>query len=197
MTKECIDCKEVLPLTAFNRNGGNAKYRPECSVCEKRRRIERQTTDPFKYTVNKLADGILSRTGSKIDHPKNKIYKERGIKCLLGASRNEVVDTLIDNFSEDIKRIMDSGEKPSVDRIDPYGHYEVGNIQIITLQENLLRSNITSRARSVEVTLPQGEVMVFESVAEASRELGIKRDTIYWGADNPGGNRKGYEFKID
>lgn len=195
MNKTCIDCDIELPLVTFNRNGGEA-FRPECKACEKKRRVAKQSIDPFHYVVTNLADGILGRTKYKIDSEKNKTYKERGIKCLLGDTRAEVRESLIKYFSADIKEIMSNGEKPSIDRVNPYGNYEVSNIQVVTLKENLKRSSITNKAREVEVTYPQGNVVIFESVSDASRELGIKRDTIYWGANNPGGNKKGYEFKI-
>ncbi|MED3649977.1 NUMOD1 domain-containing DNA-binding protein [Heyndrickxia sporothermodurans] len=151
--------------------------------------------DPYLDTLNKLADNIIKRTISAIDRPKNRVYKERGIQCKIGNSRSEVREVLNKHYGEDIKRLMKKGLKPSVDRIDPFGHYELGNIQIIPLRENLSRIK-NPRSVALKVTYPNGNTIVFDSISDASKYLNCKRDTIYHGIENPGINRKGLKFQI-
>lgn len=192
--KICIDCKRELDEEMFNKSGG--KLRPECKECEKVRREKRASANPYLTTLNKLSDNILKRTVYGIDKPKNRIYKERGIKCLLGSNRVEVREQLDSHFGNEIKALLAKGEKPSVDRIDPYLHYQVDNIQIVTLTENLKRIDKSSTQRKVTVTYPDGQTKEFPSVLVAAKELGCKRDTIYMGAERPGTNRKGLLFDI-
>lgn len=170
--------------------------RPECKECSKKSKETWRTENPYEDALNKLADNILKRTGRAIDAPKNKVYKERGIKCLLGSNRMEVRETLATNFGEDIKRLLGKGLKPSVDRIDPYGHYEIGNIQIITLRENILRADRSHVSQSIRVFYPNGDQRDFHSILAASKDIGCKRDTIYAALERPEINRKGLRFEL-
>ncbi|MDQ0154951.1 NUMOD1 domain-containing DNA-binding protein [Robertmurraya andreesenii] len=170
--------------------------RPECKECSKKRNQEKAANDPYTSTLNKMADNILKRTKYAINKPKNKTYLVRGIKCLLGDSRNEIREMLDKHYGCEIKKLLHRGQKPSVDRIDPYGHYELGNIQIVSLEENLSRIDHKSISKSVRVTFPDGEQKVFESISDASKELGCKRDTIYASLKRPGINRRGLIFEL-
>jgi hypothetical protein len=170
--------------------------RPECKECGKKRSKEIALTDPYTKCLNNLADNILKRTKYAIDRPKNKTYLERGIKCLIGENRVEIREFLDTHFSADIKTLLILNEKPSVDRIDPYGHYELGNIQIVTLKENITRADHSSISHSIRVTYPNGEQKDFPSISAASKGIGCKRDTIYAALERPGINRKGFRFEL-
>lgn len=189
--KTCIDCSVTKDLSAFNKH--NNGTRPECKACEKVRRNRRRAEDLFLATVNSMADGILKRTIHAIDSPKNRIYKERGIKSEIGSSRAEVRANLIKHFADDINHILRSGEKPSVDRIDNYGNYSVENIQIVTLSENLTRIDTSDRAVKVFAEV-NGIVTEFKSISDAAKIIGIKRDTIYHHLNKGTRTKKGYAF---
>jgi hypothetical protein len=170
--------------------------RPECIECSKEARRRFVNENPYLNTLNKLADNILKRTNYAIDKPKNKVYKERGIKCLLGTNRVEVRESLDKHYGQDIKNLLDSGLKPSVDRIDPFGHYELGNIQIVTLKENISRVDSSYKSNPIRVFYPEGVQKDFPSIIAASKELKCKRDTIYASLERPGTNRKGLLFEL-
>jgi hypothetical protein len=170
--------------------------RPECADCSRAKLAAKRVDDPYTDTLNKLSDNILKRTIYDIDKPKNKIYKERGVKCLLGKDRSEVRDRLNKHYGYDIRKLLLKGDKPSVDRIDPYGHYELGNIQIVTLKENLSRADHSHISQAIRVVYPNGEQKVFPSILAASKDIGCKRDTIYAALERPGINRRGLRFEL-
>lgn len=189
--KNCIDCKTLKHPSEFNRNKNNV--RPECKVCEKARKDRRKAEDLFLATVNLMADGILKRTVRAVNSPKNRIYKERNIVSEIGNNRAEIRDSLVTHFADDIKSLLQSGQKPSVDRIDSYGNYSVENIQIATLTENL--SRIDTSDRSIEVTAEIDNATIeFESISATAKTLGIKRDTIYHHLNKGTRTKKGYAF---
>lgn len=189
--KTCIDCTQNKSVSEFNKLGkGN---RPECKSCEKARRERRKAEDLFLATVNSMADGILKRTKHAIYSVKNRVYRERGIVSEIGDNRAEIRTNLIKYFGNDIKSLLHSGQKPSVDRIDSYGNYSVENIQIVSLSENL--SRIDTSDRSVEVTAEIDNTTIeFESISAAAKSLGIKRDTIYHHLNKGTRTKKGYAF---
>jgi hypothetical protein len=195
--KCCSQCGEVKPLTSFYKhNRLSDGRRPECIDCSKKKRKEIEENDPYTSTLNRLADNILKRTVYALDKPKNRIYKERGIKCLLGNNRAEVRGILRKHYGYEIKRLLRKGQKPSVDRIDPYGNYELGNIRIVSLQENLSRADHSHVRQSVRVIYPNGDKKEFPSISHAAKYLGCKRDTIYASLERPGINRRGLRFEL-
>lgn len=189
--KTCIDCKREMPLSSFSKNGGD-KRRPECRECGKARKAIKRSEDPALAKAYDMAFGILKRTKYAVDNPKNKSYKRKGIVSEIGGDTISIRDWLISNFRDDIERLLDAGETPSVDRIDSDGNYAPGNIRIVPLSENTKGAVVPGRP--VTVIYPSGDSKEFPTVAKAARELGVKRDTIYSGAKNPGTNRKGFEF---
>jgi hypothetical protein len=195
--KKCCRCEQVKPLTSFHKHSKLSDgRRPECIECSKEARQRFVNENPYLNTLNKLADNILKRTNYAIDKPKNKVYKERGIKCLLGNNRVEIRESLDKHFGQDIKNLLDLGLKPSVDRIDPFGHYELGNIQIVTLKENIARVDNSYKSNPIRVFYPDGTQKDFPSIIAASKELKCKRDTIYASLERPGINRKGLRFEL-
>jgi hypothetical protein len=195
--KKCLHCGEVKPLTSFHKhNKLSDGHRPECKDCAKKKLREKAASDPYTDFLNKTADNILKRTKYAVDKPKNKTYLERGIKCLIGQNRVEIRETLDKYFGTEIKNLLSKGEKPSVDRINPYGHYELGNIQIVSLKQNLSRVDHSSISNAVKVIFPNGNELIFDSISEASRKLNCKRDTIYAALERPGINRKGLRFEL-
>jgi hypothetical protein len=196
VTKTCLHCKEVKSLASFYRHNGQSDgRRPECKGCSKKKKQEYVENNPYEDVLNRLTHGIWSRVVTCVDRPKNKIYRDREIKCLLGDSPKEVKQALDKHYSNDIKRLMRKGEKPSVDRIDPYGHYELGNIQIISLTDNLKRIDLSSISRRIKATFPDGKSQEYASILEAAKSIGCKRDTIYAALERPGINRRGIHFE--
>jgi hypothetical protein len=195
--KKCCRCEEIKSLASFHKHSKLSDgRRPECIECSKKSRQKSVSANPYLDTINKLADNILKRTRYGIDRPQNKTYKERGIKCLLGRNRAEVRESLDKHYGQDIKRLLDLGMKPSVDRIDTFGHYELGNIQIITFKENISRVDNSYKSNPIRVFYPDGTQKDFPSIIAASKELKCKRDTISASLERPGINRKGLRFEL-
>lgn len=190
VTKKCIDCGEVKPVLHFQKGGKN--YRPECKDCDRNRRMLRREKDEVKFICNQKAGDILKRTGgyqTQKENAKNASYKRRGVKCLIGTNRKQVSAYLYENFKEDIESILLIGEIPSVDRIDPYGNYEEGNIRIISASKNN-----SETGRRVKAISPEGEEYVFNTVKAAANYVGCKRDTVYLGISSGTERKNGWTF---
>lgn len=90
-----------------------------------------------------------------------KRYGGRGIKCLL------TVDDLRFMWNRDNAKSM---VKPSIDRIDNDGHYELSNCRFIEAQENLLKMlNKKDFTHSTYVTVPAKEY----TVEQQQKALGV------------------------
>lgn len=194
--KECLDCKLVLPISDYQIGSGKLGYKPQCKKCTKAREIARQEDDPLHAKLTIMADGILSRTKYVHCTPFNKSYKERGIKCLIGENKAEVRSMLNKHFRHDVIRLLRRDENPSVDRIDPYRHYELGNIQIIPLRENRRRADMSYRFKPVKVTDVDGNITMYESIKGATKALGYPyASVVRWGYSNKP-NKQGYLIEI-
>ena len=68
------------------------------------------------------------------------LYTKQGIKIMM--TRQEFIDFAVKDpvLPELIKNHKDLRTAPSVDRIDPEGHYSLDNIQFITFSENARRA---------------------------------------------------------
>lgn len=140
-----------------------------------------------------MAGHLLQR----IKNPTGRNACYKGVKCLIGTTVTEVRAYLLAHFENDIERLVAEGELPSVDRINSKGHYEEGNIRVISKRENELRglaNAVLITSKPVTVTYPNGEIKQFASVSEASRATGLKRDTIALHRANGTTSKKGYTF---
>lgn len=72
--------------------------------------------------------------------------------------------------------MFEQGKQPSIDRLNPYGHYEESNLQVITFQENVAR-RIPSSNR-IKASFSDGSYKLFESILEAAEDTGSSRTTV-------------------
>lgn len=86
-------------------------------------------------------------------------YKGISIKC----SRDEFINWAIPEIAYFMQNNHD--ETPSVDRIDSHGHYEFGNMRIISLRENVIRSSMLTR--KLALNTDSEKLVVFERLTEA------------------------------
>lgn len=92
-----------------------------------------QNLSPLDRSIHNMTTGLLRRTGPKGE------YTEKGISNRLG-NRPKIDQYLRDNFADDIQKLLENREVPSIDRIDPDGHYEHGNVRVISRSENSKRA---------------------------------------------------------
>lgn len=134
-TKTCSKCGKEKHIDEFHRHKGSKDGRYWwCKACrseynsEYSKRKYREMS-PLERSIHNMACGVTKRTGL------NGVYTKKGIKNLLG-NKAEIKRFLLENFSEDIQAILDKGETPSIDRIDSKGHYEPGNVRVISWSLN-------------------------------------------------------------
>lgn len=82
--------------------------------------------DINKRTIN----GTQSKRVFRIN---NASYLRKGIEVRM--TRDEFKRFCLEN-ERHIMALYASGDTPSIDRIDPNGHYEIGNIRILSLSQN-------------------------------------------------------------
>jgi hypothetical protein len=102
--------------------------------------------------ATKLWDRLQTRTVNggrpQWNDPKTvRNYLGKGIE--LRISRQELKKWCEDN-AEIITHFLDAKQTPSIDRIDPDGHYERGNIRIIPKAQNSGRANLGRQERLTE-----------------------------------------------
>lgn len=193
--KSCNECKESKSIDEFYKMSSSKDgYRPTCKVCEGKRKKK----NVLIHRINSMAIGILQRTNYDIDKPQNKCYKDNNVKCLIGDSVKEIREFLLQNFRDDIEELISKDEIPTVDRIDSSGNYELSNIRILSLKENIklgIASAINITSKPIKAIFPDGNEILYKSVSECSRELKLKRDTIIRHRDNNSSTRKGIRFQ--
>lgn len=196
--KTCTKCGEIKPLTDFYR----AKHmsdgrRPDCVSCHKKMQKKRREENIVDVKIYDMANGIIRRTSGKGRRCAS--YVKKGIECRIGSTRDEVITYINENFRKDIETLIDQGLSPSIDRINPDGHYEHGNLRIIEWIENTRLGVLGSKkeiSNPIRVHFPDGNTTDYPSIIEAARDLGCKRDTIYASLKRPGINRRGLRFEL-
>jgi len=144
-TKHCNRCNRELPIEHFGLNNsrpdGHHYYCKECvkqyAQAYKQTPDGRQKNKTWGQAYYKTPKGLARRQWNGITHRagKHPNYLHVEIKCTrdqyIAWAEQEIIAFLA----------LHPNERPSVDRIDPKGHYEFGNIQIISLSENTARAN--------------------------------------------------------
>ena len=116
--------------------------RHELKVKAKERRMTVEgTIEQVWYRLNRR-----TINGSHADwkNPNHKRYLLKGVRLEL--HREQLAEFIRQSWSE-IERIRSLGETPSIDRIDPDGHYSLDNIRIISLRENCRLSALTTHKK--------------------------------------------------
>jgi hypothetical protein len=118
--KQCYKCKEIKSVSKFGqyKSGKNKSYyRSYCKKC---------SNTSYRTLWRKSFERIKSRCV----YDKGNNYLHRGIKCLITRKK------LKELWFRDKAWLL---KKPSLDRIDPLGNYEIGNCRYIELKDNLHR----------------------------------------------------------
>lgn len=192
--KICSICNTEKPLSEYYASKGFP--RTECKECHLKKKHEREAANPYKTVIHNMISGIFHRTQWSTEKAQNKSYA--GVKCLLGSTPEEARRTLHRHFELNIKRLMSEGKKPSVDRKESSGDYSVDNIEIIPLEENVRKGaqkGTEMTKRPIGVYDSGNPYKSYDSVSEAAKALGLKRDTIIRHAKNGTETRYGLSFK--
>lgn len=110
----------------------------------------RKFPDPLKKFITTSWLNINRHTVNGA-HPvrdrRSRCYFERGTEIRM--TRDEFAEWCRLNWST-VVEYRNAGIKPSIDRIDNEGHYEIANIRIISLAENCAQGGINRRKRLTE-----------------------------------------------
>ncbi len=138
LTKHCQRCHRDLALTDFYRcKSFDDGLDRVCKSCNSAKKVSyRQSA---KGKAANAWHSITCRTNGNAADRHARIYA--GIEVRM--TRQEFLAWAIPIYSEWMKQHPD--DTPSVDRKDPTGHYEIGNLQIISLSDN---SQITRRNKT-------------------------------------------------
>lgn len=147
--KICSLCKELKPVSIFNKasnskDGLDGRCRPCYLEYRRKNYIKTQSArksyaikrrlkfpwEPFYYGAR-----IRCNNPKDIHYPK---YGAKGIKFLM--SMDEVRQIWLRDKAWDMKR-------PSIDRINNKGHYEISNCRFIELSENSRKGNTVGMDR--------------------------------------------------
>lgn len=105
-------------------------------------------------------------------------YVKRGIRLCFN---KEDFYRWVESQFPHIRRMFLAGETPSLDRIDTDGHYELKNVRVLSLSENILKGQTTGwqrTSRKVHVIYPDGTKKNFSSVKAAARATGVNDSLI-------------------
>jgi len=120
---------------------------------------------PWRYTLTEIK--------SRCNNPNNTIYKYyggKGIKCQIMAIELEEL------WFRDKAYMM---KKPSIDRIDNDGNYELRNCRYIELSKNVGKRNSRILKKSiVQYDLNDNIIGEWDSLKRASERLNIRADAI-------------------
>lgn len=198
MIKRCSKCGEAKGLVSFHKlKSSNDGHRPDCKDCCKKQREQKKFKDIVRYKTDIMGHSLFTRIKYNTDSPKNKSYKEKNIKIRIGETPKQVSDFLYDNYYDDIRILIDSGKTPSVDRIDSNKDYTPDNIRILEWNINVIEGAINAsimNSRKIK-SIKDNQIIVYGSISDASRELCMKRDTIYAHLDKGTSTRNGYKFE--
>ena len=119
--KQCPQCQQVKPLAAFYQRTDCLGRRRECGAC--------RYLKTKKYIYPKWYRSFYSARNRCLNarHPNYSAYGGKGIKLMM---TKEDFKTLWKRDGAD--RLAD----PTIDRIDPDGHYEITNCRFIERSEN-------------------------------------------------------------
>jgi len=137
--KKCKKCGEEKFSNEFNTTGLKRTPRKDCRICQskqnKKRRINRDHKKIVKNTIHKM----LYDAHNRCTNPRNVSYfryGKKGIKYILDEQKFR------EEYANMISNMIERGQTPSIDRINPDGHYEISNVRILTHEDNSMLANI-------------------------------------------------------
>lgn len=184
-TKFCNKCNKLKSLTDFhNRKKSKDERYFYCKECKNKEKREWTKNNLEK---NRLYHSIYQRKYVYKNRDKiNKYFKDNPWLKTYGYISNRCNCKKTCYYKKGIKNkitekelkilwFRDKGylmKRPSIDRIDPKGHYTLNNCRFIELKENLYRAIKPSEIPIIQKDLNGNIISKFNSMSEASRSLG-------------------------
>jgi hypothetical protein len=158
--------KRQKKYRSANRDAINAQqkaYRAEHREALNERRRKRLRESPTIW-ANKAWHRLNQRTVNG-SHPRwqdarHAIYLRKGVELRI---TEEELRAIVEANWPRMQAMYDAGEKPSVDRVDPEGHYEPSNIRIITARQNAKRiHDLRNAGHQITSTRTPGGIWRYE-----------------------------------
>ena len=174
LMKQCKTCGKNKEYSYYYQNSkrGNSWY-PNCKVCHVAITIAKRSRR--KSDEHTKVDVLANRWRGIISRPRYKGYENVRVKMtrqeFISHMDNTELDRLYNHWIENKRQFRLT---PSVDRVDPEGHYEVGNIRWVTVSENAKRARRKGvhRKKAIKQYTRAGKYLrTFNSVTDAAREV--------------------------
>lgn len=124
--KTCTKCNLIKPLTEFTWKPKRSVFESSCVVCV-RQHAARYKDSPKGRAIG-VWHGILARAGNK--DGRSPSYATVEVRM----TKSEFISWAVPRYEQFI--LDHPQETPSVERLDPYGHYELSNLAVIPLSVN-------------------------------------------------------------
>jgi len=149
--RNCRACHIDKPLADFRLNSKKPEgYDTICKACYNHRartRYQKRYRDTPVGRANQTWHKILQRVHNK--NGKNPSYAQVELRM----TQEEFMAWAVPKYKTWDKD--NPGKTPSINRIDPFGHYELKNLEIISLDENIRKPKTNSKVNSHDQWLRQ------------------------------------------
>lgn len=178
-TKNCSTCNKAQPPDMFYLQSSGRPFN-KCKECfcksgKAYKKANKQTIDKYKRNWNKsvngyrhlMWEGIVRRCGTG----NYKFIEVRMTK----EEWYEFATPMITEFLEN-----NPGDTPSVDRINPKGHYSLDNVRIVSWEKNLTTSNwFLAKLRVNQYSQHSEKIAAIRSILLGQCEaLGLQIDDV-------------------
>jgi len=142
-SKTCIRCNTEKPRYMFSPNYRMADgYLNRCKTCQNEISRDKYRND-VRYRVNCIWNALMQRIENA--DGKNPSYAATELRM----TKDEFIDWAVPEYKLFIRNSPE--KRPSIDRIDDAGHYELSNLQVIDWGDNARKAR-----RNINVHGPDG-----------------------------------------